>query len=200
MAEITRLNSTDESFMQQLDELLAWDSVSDASVNDTVNDIIRHIRQDGDKALLEFTNRFDGWQANTVNDLVIPAESLKTAWDGLDAATQTALQDAADRVKAYAEHQKMSSWEYTEDDGTMLGQKITMEAGRIEQSNFDDYPVLRMPQAPAVDVHFIQSEYDPTGLGEPALPPLAPAVGNAVYAAIGERVRSLPFSEAGFTG
>lgn len=83
---------------------------------------------------------------------------------------------------------------------TMLAQKITMEAGRIEQSNFHDYPVLRMPQAPVVDVHFIQSDYDPTGLGEPALPPLAPAVGNAVYAAIGERVRSLPFSEAGFTG
>ncbi len=83
---------------------------------------------------------------------------------------------------------------------TMLGQKITMEAGRIEQSNFDDYPVLRMPQAPIVDVHFIQSDYDPTGLGEPALPPLAPAVGNAVFAAMGERVRSLPFSEAGFKG
>ncbi|TNF87514.1 MAG: xanthine dehydrogenase family protein molybdopterin-binding subunit, partial [Gammaproteobacteria bacterium] len=83
---------------------------------------------------------------------------------------------------------------------TMLGQKITMEAGRIEQSNFDDYPVLRMPQSPIVDIHFIQSEYDPTGLGEPALPPLAPAVGNAVYAATGERVRSLPFSGAGFKG
>ena len=83
---------------------------------------------------------------------------------------------------------------------TMLGQKITMEAGRIEQSNFDDYPVLRMPQTPVVDVHFIQSDHDSTGLGEPALPPLAPAVGNAVYAAIGERVRSLPFSEAGFKG
>lgn len=81
---------------------------------------------------------------------------------------------------------------------TMLGQKITMEGGRIEQSNFHEYPVLRMPQAPKVDVHFIQSDYDPTGLGEPALPPLAPAVGNAVFAAIGERVRTLPFSEAGF--
>jgi isoquinoline 1-oxidoreductase beta subunit len=82
---------------------------------------------------------------------------------------------------------------------TMLGQKITMEAGRIEQSNFHEYPVLRMPQAPRVDVHFIQSDYDPTGLGEPALPPLAPAVGNAVFAATGERVRTLPFSEAGFS-
>ena len=125
MAEISRLNSTDENFMQRLDELLAWDSVSDASVNDTVNEIIRHIRSDGDKALLEFTNRFDGWQANSIKDLVIPASDLKQAWENLDAGTQTALQHAADRVKAYAEHQKMSSWEYTEDDGTMLGQKIT---------------------------------------------------------------------------
>lgn len=81
---------------------------------------------------------------------------------------------------------------------TMLGQKITMEAGRIEQSNFHDYPVLRMPQAPKVEVHFIQSDFEPTGLGEPALPPLAPAVGNALFAASGERVRTLPFSEAGY--
>lgn len=81
---------------------------------------------------------------------------------------------------------------------TMLGQKITMEAGRIEQSNFHDYPVLRMPAAPEVDVHFIQSDYAPTGLGEPALPPLAPAVGNAVFAATGDRVRQLPFSDSGY--
>ncbi len=81
---------------------------------------------------------------------------------------------------------------------TMLGQKITMEGGRVQQTNFHQYPVLRMPQAPKVDVHFIQSDYAPTGLGEPALPPLAPAVGNAVFAATGERVRTLPFSEAGF--
>ena len=81
---------------------------------------------------------------------------------------------------------------------TMMAQKITMEQGRIEQSNFHDYRVLRMPQAPAVDIHFIQSDYGPTGLGEPALPPLAPAVGNAIFAATGERVRKMPFSEAGF--
>ncbi len=81
---------------------------------------------------------------------------------------------------------------------TMLGQKITMENGRIEQSNFHDYPILRLPQAPKVDVHFIQSDFEPTGLGEPALPPLAPAVGNAVFAATGDRVRQLPFSESGY--
>ena len=125
MAEITRLNTSDETFQAQLDELLAWDSVSDASVNDTVNEIIHRIRQDGDNALLEFTNRFDGWQANGVDDLRIPSEALANAWDSLDAKQREALQHAADRVRSYAEKQKMSSWEYTEEDGTMLGQKIT---------------------------------------------------------------------------
>jgi isoquinoline 1-oxidoreductase beta subunit len=82
---------------------------------------------------------------------------------------------------------------------TMAAQKITMENGRIEQSNFHDYQVLRMPAAPPVDIHFIQSDYPPTGLGEPALPPLAPAVGNAIFAATGHRVRAMPLTEDGYT-
>jgi isoquinoline 1-oxidoreductase beta subunit len=82
---------------------------------------------------------------------------------------------------------------------TMMAQKITMEAGRVEQSNFHDYAVLRLPDAPPVDVHFIESDYAPTGLGEPALPPLAPAVGNAIFAATGHRVRKMPLSEEGYT-
>jgi len=82
---------------------------------------------------------------------------------------------------------------------TMAGQKITMTNGRINQPNFNDYRVLRMPATPEVDIHFIQSDYSPTGLGEPALPPLAPAVGNAIYAANGHRVRKMPLSEEGYT-
>lgn len=82
---------------------------------------------------------------------------------------------------------------------TMVGQKITMENGRIEQTNLDTYPVLRIPAAPAIDVHFIQSDFDPTGLGEPGLPPLAPAVANAIFAATGERVRRMPLIEEGFS-
>ncbi len=82
---------------------------------------------------------------------------------------------------------------------TMMTQKITMEGGRIQQSNFNDYPVLRLPSAPIVDVHFIQSDFRPTGLGEPALPPLAPAVGNAIFAATGQRVRKMPLSEEGYS-
>ena len=82
---------------------------------------------------------------------------------------------------------------------TMMAQKITMENGRVEQSNFHNYKVLRMPAAPEVDIHFIQSDYAPTGLGEPALPPLAPAVGNAIFASTGHRVRKMPFSDEGYS-
>jgi len=81
----------------------------------------------------------------------------------------------------------------------MLGQRVTFENGRAQELNFHQYPLLRIPRAPVVDVHFIQSDYSPTGLGEPALPPLAPAVGNGIYTATGHRVRTLPLSKEGFS-
>ena len=80
----------------------------------------------------------------------------------------------------------------------MLGQRVTFEAGRAQELNFHQYPLLRIPRAPEVDVHFIQSDFPPTGLGEPALPPLAPAVANAIFAATGERVRRMPLTAAGY--
>ena len=82
---------------------------------------------------------------------------------------------------------------------TMLGLEITMENGRVEQSNFHQYPILRMAHQPKVEVHFIQSDNPPTGVGEPALPPVAPAICNAIYAAIGHRVRTLPLTREGFS-
>jgi len=81
---------------------------------------------------------------------------------------------------------------------TMALQQITMENGVIEQNNFDQYPVMRIASTPQVDVHFVQSDNTSTGLGEPALPPLAPAVTNAIFAATGVRIRSMPLSEQGF--
>ena len=80
----------------------------------------------------------------------------------------------------------------------MAGQKVTHENGRVEQTNYHRYPLLRMSQAPEVDVHFVESENRPSGLGEPALPPVAPAVCNAIFEASGYRIRTLPISEEGF--
>jgi isoquinoline 1-oxidoreductase beta subunit len=82
---------------------------------------------------------------------------------------------------------------------TMLGLEVAIEKGRVSPSNFDRYPILRMPHAPSVDVHFIQSDFPPTGVGEPALPPLAPAVCNAIFAATGQRVRTLPLTREGYS-
>lgn len=81
---------------------------------------------------------------------------------------------------------------------TALGLEVTLEDGRVQQTNFHQYPILRIANAPPrIDVRFIQSEFPPTGVGEPALPPLAPALCNAIFAATGERIRTLPLAKAG---
>jgi len=76
-----------------------------------------------------------------------------------------------------------------------LGQEITFEQGRTVQSNLHEFPLLRMSEAPPVEVEFVRTEFAPTGLGEPALPPVVPALCNAIFAATGKRVRSLPLSK-----
>ena len=73
----------------------------------------------------------------------------------------------------------------------LFGQ-ITLKDGRVQQSNFHDYPMLRMHQMPDIDVHIVDSTEHPGGVGEPATPPIAPALVNAYYAATGKRIRRLP--------
>ena len=82
---------------------------------------------------------------------------------------------------------------------TAMGLEISVEQGRIQQANFNDYPIMRIRSAPPVDVAFIQSDFRPSGLGEPCVPALAAALGNAVFAATGERVRTMPFKRAGYS-
>jgi len=81
---------------------------------------------------------------------------------------------------------------------TLWLQEITFEAGRVQQANFQDYSLLRIAQAPRIECHFIESDFHPTGLGEPVLPPVLPAIANALFAATGERVRELPLTKAGY--
>jgi isoquinoline 1-oxidoreductase subunit beta len=82
----------------------------------------------------------------------------------------------------------------------MMGQEITVANGRVVQSNYHQHTMIRLAQAPVeIDVHFVLSEFDPTGLGEPALPPALPAVANAIFAATGKRVRHLPLVKSGYS-
>jgi CO/xanthine dehydrogenase Mo-binding subunit len=72
---------------------------------------------------------------------------------------------------------------------------MTLKEGRIEQGNFDTYPVVRMPDAPPIEVHIVKSTEPPTGIGEPGTPPLAPALSNALFALTGKRIRDLPIGK-----
>ncbi|MFM7273748.1 MAG: molybdopterin cofactor-binding domain-containing protein, partial [Gammaproteobacteria bacterium] len=80
--------------------------------------------------------------------------------------------------------------------GAALHGRITIRDGAVEQGNFDDYPLLRMSESPAIEVHILPSEADPSGIGEPPTPPLAPALANALFAATGKRQRTLPLELA----
>lgn len=122
---IQRLDAAQSDFDQQLSRLLAWESVSDDKVNTIVNEVIGRVRTEGDAALVEYTNRFDRTSACSMQDLELGQARLQQALDGLPAEQRAALEKAAERVRGYHERQKGESWQYTEADGTMLGQQIT---------------------------------------------------------------------------
>ena len=125
MSSLRRLNSQDAGFSAEMDALLAWDSVSDEQVHTTVREIIKAVRQRGDEALIEYTNRFDRMSVSSAAELMLPKERLDAALVNIPQDQRDALERAAERVRSYHERQKDDSWSYTEADGTLLGQQIT---------------------------------------------------------------------------
>lgn len=122
---IRRLDAADQDFARHLDHLLSWESVSDDAVNQRVLDIIQAVRERGDAAVVEFTQRFDGVEAQSMAELILPRARLELALTRISAEQRSALEKAAERVRLYHERQKQDSWSYTEADGTVLGQKVT---------------------------------------------------------------------------
>lgn len=122
---IKQLSSLDSDFDVRLDQLLAWENVSDGQVEEVVNDVLRNVRQQGDSALVDYTNRFDRRQITSISELSITKDELQKALDSLPAAEREALELAAKRIRHYHQHQKQESWNYREADGTLLGQQVT---------------------------------------------------------------------------
>ncbi|CAA9891880.1 Histidinol dehydrogenase (HDH) [Candidatus Methylobacter favarea] len=122
---ISKLDAASADFDRKLQKLLAWNEADDRHIQQTVLDIIADVRTKGDKAVIDYTNRFDQRHISAAGELELPGEILKSAWESLPAEQAQALQIAAKRIRAYAERQKIESWQYTEVDGTLLGQKIT---------------------------------------------------------------------------
>jgi len=125
MTNIARLKTSDADFRERLDELLAWEQSTDSEVVRTVTGILEDVRKRGDAALLEYTAKFDRVEVASAAALELAGDELQAALGSIDRAQRQALERAADRIRAYAEHQKMESWSYTEEDGTVLGQKVT---------------------------------------------------------------------------
>ena len=123
--KIRRYSTTDQDFEQALKALLAFDTAQDDSVDVVVADILRDVKLRGDRAVLEYTRKFDRLDAADMNALELSQAELQQALASLPAEQRQALQEAADRVRSYHEKQLMSSWSYTEDDGTLLGQQVT---------------------------------------------------------------------------
>ena len=125
MIEISELNFQQADFWPMLSELLAWEGVSDAAITDTVRNILADVKQRGDQAVVEYSQRFDRVKATAMAELEIPLERAAAALESIPAAQRQALEKAAERVRQYHEHQKQESWHYVEADGTLLGQQVT---------------------------------------------------------------------------
>ena len=125
LCDISRLATDRDNFAQSLDNLIAWDADSNQAVETVVRDIIDNVRASGDTAVLDYTNRFDQRSCTQMADVMISAQQMQDALQSIDSATRDALVQAAQRIEHYHRHQLQTSWQYSESDGTQLGQQIT---------------------------------------------------------------------------
>ena len=125
MIAIKRFSSADADFKQRLDDVLAFESAQDESVDRTVAAILADVKARGDAAVVEYTNRFDRLAVKSIAELELTRSELQHALDGLPKDQRDALEAAARRVRSYHERQPLQSWQFEEADGTLLGQKVT---------------------------------------------------------------------------
>ncbi|GGX70323.1 histidinol dehydrogenase [Saccharospirillum salsuginis] len=123
--KLRRLDVGATDFDRELNALLDWESVSDTRVQETVAHVIHRIRTEGDAALQDFSRQFDQFEVDSASELVLDKAAIQAGFDRLPTEQQEALQTAAARVEEYHSHQVGESWQYTQADGTVLGQQVT---------------------------------------------------------------------------
>ena len=115
----------DDDFYKSLKHSLAFNEDDNSEIQAVVNRIIKDIKNNGDSALLSYTKKFDHLESKSLSELELTQESLKEAYESLDRSSQAALNESAQRIRDYHQNQIQNSWDYVEEDGTRLGQKIT---------------------------------------------------------------------------
>ena len=125
VAAVRRLNSADKDFNSQLKKLTSFDGAQDEQIDAAVAAICHDVKHRGDAAVIDYTARFDRLEAASMADLELSQDELKAALATISAVQRDALEYAAERICSYHEKQKIGSWQYTEADGTVLGQQVT---------------------------------------------------------------------------
>ena len=125
MVQIKKLNTQDQNFKSQLNQLIFFEDQGSVQIEKTVTDILSDVKKRGDEALVEYTKKFDHVDFSHIEELEISKEELNLALENLAKSSRQALEDAAKRVFDYHKKQLISSWSYTEEDQTLLGQKVT---------------------------------------------------------------------------
>lgn len=125
MGDIRQFSSIDKDFDSKLQKLLDWQKTENSKIDHQVGEILTNVRQKGDIALVEYTNQFDHRNVSSIKNLIVPSDQMSQALQNISEPERSALNVSAERIIEYHEHQKINSWSYCDEDGTMLGQQVT---------------------------------------------------------------------------